>query len=62
MSCLIFHGQQDPIIPVEEARRLAAALQAARANVQYVEYAAGGHAVWSNAYSDDRFTAWLGSR
>lgn len=40
---LLFHGAQDAIVPVEQARRFHRALQAAGAEVRYVEIADEGH-------------------
>ena len=34
----IFHGGADDTVPVEESRKMAQALQAAKANVRYTEY------------------------
>ena len=46
---LVVHGAQDDVVPIEQSRRLVAALRAAGAEVQYVELAGTGHndLVWN---------------
>jgi len=39
----IFHGDADETVPVEQSRRLVAALKGARANVRYQEYSGATH-------------------
>jgi predicted peptidase len=55
----IVHGAADPIVPVTEARRMAAALKADGARVEYVEYPEQGHAITDRAYGDPALAAWL---
>ena len=55
----IFHGAEDDSVPVEESRKMAAALQAAGANFKYTEYPGVGHNSWDNAYSEPEFVPWL---
>ena len=40
---LVIHGDQDDVVPIEQSRRLVAALQAAEVEVEYVELAEAGH-------------------
>jgi acetyl esterase/lipase len=40
---LVVHGAQDDVVPIEQSRRLVAALRAAGVEVQYVELASVGH-------------------
>jgi predicted peptidase len=42
----IFHGDADDTVSVEESRKMAQALQAAKANVRYTEYPGVGHNAW----------------
>lgn len=58
----IFHGEVDPVVPVEESRKTFAALQAAGAPVQYSEVPGTGHNSWDPAYSSPKFWAWLFSQ
>jgi predicted peptidase len=55
----IFHGADDPAVPVEESRKMAAALQAAGANFKYTEYPGIGHNSWDKAYSEPDLVPWL---
>ena len=40
---LVIHGDKDDVVPIEQSRRLVAALQAARVEVEYVELGNAGH-------------------
>jgi predicted peptidase len=55
----IFHGDADPTVPVEEARRMAQALQAAKASVRYTEYPGVPHNSWDKAYAEPDLVPWL---
>jgi predicted peptidase len=55
----IFHGGADPTVPVEESRKMAQALQAAKANVRYTEYPGVGHDSWDKAYAEPELVPWL---
>ncbi len=58
----IFHGADDPTVPVTESRKMEAALQAAGANVRYTEYPGVGHNSWDRAYRDAELAKWLFSQ
>ena len=55
----IFHGDADRAVPVEESRRMAAALKAAGADVQYTEFPGVGHDAWDRAYDTADLFTWL---
>jgi predicted peptidase len=55
----MFHGDDDPSVPVEESRHMAAALKAAGANVKYTEYPGVGHNSWDQAYAEPELAPWL---
>jgi predicted peptidase len=55
----IFHGGADQTVPVEVSRRMAAALKAAGATVQYTELPGVGHNSWDPAYGSADLAAWL---
>jgi predicted peptidase len=55
----VFHGADDPIVPVGESRGLVAALKAAGGNVRYNEYAGVGHNVWLNVLGEPDLMPWL---
>ena len=42
---LLIHGTHDPVVPVEQSRRLAAAIEAAGGSVEYHEFAGEGHTI-----------------
>ena len=55
----IFHGNADPVVPVEASRRMASALKAVGADVQYTELPDVGHDSWTAAYDRADLFAWL---
>jgi predicted peptidase len=55
----IFHGDADGTVPVEQSRRMAAALRALGAPVHYTELQGMDHNVWDTAYGRPDVTAWL---
>jgi hypothetical protein len=55
----IFHGGADELVPVDESRRMFAALKNSGGVVRYYEYAEVGHNSWDNAYAEPDFSSWL---
>lgn len=55
----IVHGDADSVVPVEESRKMAAALKAAGANVTYKELAGVNHNSWDPGFADEALPAWL---
>jgi len=55
----IFHGTDDGTVPVEESRKMAAALRAAGGTVKYTEYPGTGHNSWDQAYAEPGLFDWL---
>ncbi len=55
----LFHGADDRVVPAEESRQIAAALEANGGNVKYTEYAGVGHNVWLNVLSEKYLLPWL---
>lgn len=55
----VFHGGEDRRVPVEESRRMVAALEAAGARPRYTEYAGVAHASWVRAYREEGLYEWL---
>lgn len=55
----IFHGDSDPIVSVEESRRMAAALEAIGANVQYTELPGVGHNAFDPTYDRADLLIWM---
>jgi len=55
----MFHGSADDIIPVNESRRMNAALRREGADVRYTEYKGVGHNSWERAYAEPELWRWL---
>lgn len=55
----IFHGDIDPVIPVERSREMHTALQQAGAPVRYTELPGVRHNAWDPAYADAALWEWL---
>lgn len=55
----ISHGSADPVVPVEESRRMYAALKAAGADVQYTEFPGVGHNAWDWDYEQPPMITWM---
>jgi predicted peptidase len=55
----IFHGDADTVVPVEDSRRVVAALKATGANVRYSELPGVGHNSWEAAYGSREVGDWL---
>ena len=59
MPIWMFHGDADTVIPVDESRIMAEALEAAGATFHYTEYAGVGHDSWDRAYAEPELWNWL---
>lgn len=55
----IFHGADDPVIPVDESRRMAEELRSRGADVRYTEYPDAGHNAWDPAYGTAELWTWM---
>jgi predicted peptidase len=55
----IWHGEADPVVPVEESRRMAGALRAGGATVRYTELPGTGHEAWEPAFDSPDLPRWL---
>jgi len=56
----IFHGDADAVVPVEQSRKLVAALKSVGAPVRYTELSGADHGTAQpRAYSDDDLLCWL---
>ncbi|WP_225540004.1 prolyl oligopeptidase family serine peptidase [Xanthomonas sp. XNM01] len=58
----LFHGEDDPVVPVAQSRRLYAALRERGADVRYTELPGTGHNAWDPAYADPALWDWLFAR
>jgi predicted peptidase len=54
-----FHGDRDEAIPVDETRKMVAALKQVGAEVRYTEFAGVGHGAWDPAYAMPELSEWL---
>jgi len=55
----LFHGSDDPTVPVTESRQIVAALKKAGASPRYTEYAGVVHNSWDRAFAEPELPAWL---
>ena len=55
----IVHGDADPVVPVEQSRRMAAALRELGAAITYVELPGVRHNAWDPGYADEALPSWL---
>jgi predicted peptidase len=55
----LFHGDADGVVPVDESRRMFAALKAAGADVRYTELPGVSHDAWTPAYGRAELFEWL---
>jgi predicted peptidase len=55
----IFHGQNDPVVPVSYGESMAQALQAAGGKVKTTFYLDKGHDVWDTPYAGPELYTWF---
>ncbi|HEX2569314.1 MAG TPA: prolyl oligopeptidase family serine peptidase [Polyangia bacterium] len=55
----LFHGADDPLVPVSESRGMAAALRAGGGEVRYTEYAGVEHNSWDRALAEPELWPWI---
>jgi len=55
----VFHGAEDPIVPVSESRIIVSALKAHGGDVRFTELPHVGHGAWVSAYADPALPKWL---
>ncbi len=55
----LVHGDADIVVPVEESRRMARALEAAGAEIHYTELPGVNHKSWDAAYENEDLISWL---
>ena len=58
----IVHGDADVVVPVDESRRMAAALEQVGAEVHYTELPDVNHNSWDPAYRNEELIEWLFSK
>jgi predicted esterase len=57
-----FHGAADPLISVDYARQMIAALRKAGAQPRYTEYPGVGHDSYRNAFKEPELLPWMFSQ
>ncbi|UKJ08959.1 prolyl oligopeptidase family serine peptidase [Solitalea lacus] len=55
----IFHGADDPVVPVDFSRQMFEALKQAKAEAKYTEYPGIGHNSWDNTFAEPQLLSWL---
>lgn len=55
----VFHGELDPMAPVDRSRDMIAAIKKAGGEPKYTEYKSASHDIWSTTYKDDEVLDWL---
>ena len=58
----IFHGGDDPVVPVTESRRMNEAMTTLGGEVHYTEYPGVGHNSWEKAYAEPELLTWMLSK
>jgi len=59
MPIWAFHGDADPVVPIDGHRRIVDAAKAAGARVRFTVYPGVGHNCWDRAYGDPSLEEWM---
>ncbi|MET1260726.1 PHB depolymerase family esterase [Flagellimonas sp. DF-77] len=59
MPIWVFHGDEDPVIPVSESDVMVAKLRGMGFDVRYSRYEGVGHNSWEQAYTNDALYEWM---
>ena len=57
-----FHGEKDPVVPVEESRRMLRILREAGSEAKLTVYAGVEHDSWTQTYENPALYDWLSSQ
>ena len=55
----VFHGAEDPVVPLKEDAEMVEALRACGGDVRFTVYPGVGHDAWTPAYDDPALYEWL---
>lgn len=55
----VFHGAEDPIVPLSVPEAMVTALRAVGADIRFTIYPKVGHDAWDKAYGDSEHLHWL---
>lgn len=59
MPVWVFHGEKDPIVPIQKSKEMIGALQACKGNVKFTFYPEAGHDSWTETYNNPEVYEWL---
>ena len=59
LNIWVFHGEKDPVIPIEESRRMVDALKRAGSKVRFTAYPDAEHDAWTETYANPELYQWL---
>lgn len=54
-----FHGDADPVVPVDRSREMVVAVRTAGGDVRFTELPGVGHNSWDDAYGNPELIAWM---
>lgn len=55
----VFHGDEDPVVPIYESQRMVEALKRVGSDVRFTIYPGAGHDVWSRTYDNPALYDWF---
>jgi predicted peptidase len=55
----VFHGEKDPVVPVQASRDMVEALKRAGGNVQFTVYPEAQHDSWTETYNNPKLYEWF---
>ena len=59
MPIWVFHGEEDPVILVEESENMVKKLESMGYEVTFTKYPDVGHDAWTKAYQNDELYSWF---
>jgi predicted peptidase len=59
IPCWCFHGDKDPLVPVDQPRRIIKAIKEAGGDPKYTEFPGVDHFSWDPAYATPELFPWL---
>jgi predicted peptidase len=55
----VFHGEEDPAVPIKRSEEMVDALKALGADVKFTRYPGVGHDCWTQSYANPELYAWF---
>lgn len=59
MPIWVFHGEDDPVIPISESERMVKALENKGYQVKFTRYPNTGHDSWTETYNNEMIYEWM---